>query len=367
MYTFLLSLRVKCTNILQRYCNMLGNILQRYYNIFKIINGDSPLLYNNFMNHSKNKKVLVTGGAGFIGSHLVDRLIDEGYKVFIIDNLSTGKKENLNPKAKFYKIDIQSPKISQIFDKEKPNTIFHLAAQIDVRKSVKDPITDAKINILGTLNLIQNFNRINSTLKLKKSAKFIFSSTGGAIYGDTNVIPTPETHTELPLSPYGIAKLTIEKYLNYYFKIFGIPFVALRYGNVYGPRQNSKGEAGVIAIFSDKILREKQPIINGDGKQTRDYVFVKDVVRANMTVFKKNITGVFNIGTSKQTNVNAIFKKIQKFIKSNYKEKHGPSLAGEQKRSCLSYKKAKETFNWEPKYNLEEGLKETVEWFKENK
>jgi len=315
--------------------------------------------------NKKNYKILVTGGAGFIGSHIVDRLVDEGYKVFVIDNLSTGKKENLNLKAKFYKTDIQSSKISQIFDKEKPNIIFHLAAQTDIRKSVKEPMTDAKMNILGSLNLIQNFNRINSTPKLKKSAKFIFSSTA-AIYGDTKVIPTPETHAELPLSPYGIAKLTIEKYLNYYFKIFGLSFVALRYGNVYGPRQNSKGEAGVIAIFCDKMPQNKQPIINGDGMQTRDYVFVKDVVEANMTVFKGNITGVFNIGTSKQVSVNTIFKKIQKFIKSDYKEKHGPGLAGEQKRSCLSYKKAKKTFNWEPKYSLEKGLKQTVEWFKQN-
>ena len=327
--------------------------------------------------NKKNFKVLVTGGAGFIGSHIVDRLVDEGYKVFVIDNLSTGKKENLNPKAKFYKADIQSSKISQIFNKEKPRIIFHLAAQIDVRKSVKDPMADAKMNILGSLNLIQNFNRINSTPKLKKSAKFIFSSTGGAIYGDTNIIPTPETHIELPLSPYGIAKLTIEKYLNYYFKVFNLPFVVLRYGNVYGPRQNAKGEAGVIAIFCDKILSNKftphrtcsgagQPIINGDGLQSRDYVFVKDVVEANMTVFKRNITGVFNIGTSKQTSVNTIFKKIQKFIKSDYKEKHGLGMAGEQRKSCLSYKKAKKTFNWEPKYSLEKGLKQTVDWFEQN-
>ena len=260
----------------------------------------------------KNKiKILVTGGAGFIGSHLVDELINKKYKVFIIDNLSTGKKENLNSQAKFYKTDIQSSNISQIFKQEKPNIIFHLAAQIDVRKSVEDPITDAKINILGTLNLIKNFNLINSSPELKKISKFIFSSSGGAIYGDTNIIPTPETHIESPVSPYGIAKLTIEKYLNYYSKIFNLPFVSLRHGNVYGSRQNSQGEAGVIAIFCNKMLTNEQPTINGDGQQTRDYVFVKDVVRANMDVFEKNITGIFNIGTSKQTDVNTIFKKIQ--------------------------------------------------------
>ena len=313
------------------------------------------------MNYSKNAKILVTGGAGFIASHIVDRLVDEGYKVFIIDNLSTGKKENLNSKAKFYKTNIQSPKISQIFDKEKPNVIFHLAAQIDVRKSVKNPLKDARINILASLNIVQNFVRINSSNP--QQAKFIFSSTGGAIYGDTDIIPTPEDHPEFPLSPYGIAKLTIEKYLNYYFKVFNIPFVALRYANVYGPRQNSKGEAGVVAIFCDKMLSGQQPIINGDGKQNRDYVFVKDVVKANISALKKQVCGIFNIGTSKQTNVNEIFQKINKLTKSNYQENHGPAQPGEQKTSCLDYKKAKEILDWKPEYDIEKGLKQTVSWF----
>ena len=305
-------------------------------------------------------KCLVTGGAGFIGSHLVDKLIKEGHKVVVIDNLSTGRKENLNPKAKFYKIDICSYRISQIFKKEKPEVVFHYAAQIDVRKSVKDPVEDAKINILGTLNILENCKKYNIR-------KVIFASTGGAIYGDADIVPTPETYPELPLSPYGIAKLTIEKHLSYYYKVFGLPYVSLRLANVYGPRQNSKGEAGVVAIFCDKMLSKKQPIINGSGRQTRDFVFVGDVVEANILALKKNKIGIFNIGTAKETNVNTIFKKLKELTGSKCKEIHGPALLGEQKRSCLNFLKAKKELNWQPKYSLDKGLNKTVEWFKKVK
>jgi len=302
-------------------------------------------------------KFLVTGGAGFIGSHLVDRLIKEGHKVAVIDNLSTGRKENLNPKAKFYKIDICSYRISQIFKKEKPEVVFHYAAQIDVRKSVKDPVEDAKINILGTLNILENCKKYNIR-------KVIFASTGGAIYGDADIVPTPETYPELPLSPYGIAKLTIEKHLSYYYKVFGLPYVSLRLANVYGPRQNSKGEAGVVAIFCDKMLSKKQPIINGDGKQTRDFVFVDDVVEANISALKKDKVGIFNIGTARETDVNTLFKKLRELTDSKCAKIHGPTLPGEQKRSCLDYSEAKRELGWQPKYSLDKGLKKTVEWFR---
>lgn len=304
-----------------------------------------------------SKTILVTGGAGFIGSHLVERLIKEGYRVVVIDNLSTGKKENLNKKAKFHKLDICNPKVTDIFKKEKSEIVFHYAAQIDVRKSVEDPVEDAKINILGTLNLLENCKQF-------KIKKFIFASTGGAMYGDTEIIPTSETYPEPPLSPYGIEKLTIEKYLNYYHKVFGLPFISLRLANVYGPRQNSKGEAGVIAIFCDKMLSGKQPVINGDGKQTRDFVFVDDVVEANMLAMKENKVGIYNIGTAKETDINTIFRKLKELIESNCKEIHGPAKEGEQKRSCLDYSKAKKELGWQPKFNLEEGLRKTVDWFK---
>lgn len=311
---------------------------------------------NNNINFSF-KKILVTGGAGFIGSHIVDRLIKEGHKVVVIDNLSTGKKENLNKKANFYKIDIQNQKISQIFKKEKSEIVFHYAAQIDVRKSVKNPIENAKINILGSLNLLENCKRY-------KIKKFIFASTGGAIYGETNVIPTPETYSEYPLSPYGIEKLTIDKYLNYYYRVFGLPFISLRLANVYGPRQNSKGEAGVIAIFCDKMLSGKQPIINGDGKQTRDFIFVEDVVEANILALKKNKVGIFNICTGKETDINTIFRKLKKLTRSSCREIHGVAKHGEQKISCLDYSKVKKELGWQSRYSLEEGLEKTIKWFK---
>lgn len=307
-------------------------------------------------------KSLVTGGAGFIGSHLVDRLIKEGHKVVVIDNLSTGKKENLNPQAKFYKIDILSPQIPKIFQKEKPEIIFHYAAQIDVRKSVENPMADAKINILGSLNLIQSF--IQNTKYKIQDIKFIFASTGGAIYGEAEVIPTPEAYPEFPLSPYGIAKLTIEKYLNYYHKVFGLPYFSLRLANVYGPRQNSKGEAGVVAIFCDKMLSGGQPIINGSGCQTRDFVYVDDVIEANILALRKNKNGIFNIGTAKETDVNTIFEKLKNLTRSKCRKIHGLEKAGEQKRSCLDFQKAKKELGWQPKYNLDKGLNKTAEWFR---
>lgn len=304
-------------------------------------------------------KCLVTGGAGFIGSHLVDKLIKEGHRIVVIDNLSTGRRKNLNPKAKFYKADILSSRISKIFQKEKLEIVFHYAAQIDIRKSVENPVEDAKINILGTLNLLENCRKFGIK-------KFIFASSGGAIYGDANIIPSPETYSELPLSPYGIEKLITEKYLHYYFKIFNLPFTCLRLGNVYGPRQNSKGEAGVVAIFCDKMLLGKQPIINGDGRKTRDFIFVDDVVEANILALKKDKIGIFNIGVAKETNINTIFGKLKKLTNSGCKEIHGPEKLGEQKRSCLNYLKAKKELGWQSKYNLDEGLKQTVEWFKIN-
>jgi len=311
------------------------------------------ILFN--LSKAMQKTILVTGGAGFIGSHLVDRLIKEGQKVVVIDNLSTGKKENLNSKAKFYKIDIRDSKISQIFKKEKPEIVFHYAAQIKVRKSMENSKEDTKINILGSLNLLENCRKF-------RVKKFIFASTG-AIYGEAKIIPTPEDYFEKPLSPYGISKLVIEKYLNYYYQVFGLPFVSLRMANVYGPRQNSKGEAGVVAIFCDRMLSGKQPIINGDGKQTRDFIYVDDVIEANTSALKKNKIGIFNIGTAKETDINRIFRKIKELTASECKEIHGPTQLGEQKRSCLDYSKARKELNWQPKYDLERGLKKTVEWF----
>jgi UDP-glucose 4-epimerase len=303
------------------------------------------------------KKILVTGGAGFIGSHIVDRLIEENHKVVVIDNLSTGSRSNLNKKAEFLKMDICDKKLADVFKKEKFDYVFHLAAQIDVRKSVENPQKSATDNILGSLNILEN-------CKEYKIKKIIFTSTGGAIYGDASIIPTPEGYPENPLSPYGIEKLSVDKYLNYYYKVFKLPYISLRLGNVYGPRQNSKGEAGAIAIFADKMIKGESPIINGPGKNTRDFVYVGDVVDANILAMKSKKTGVYNIGTGKETNINTIFRNLKKLLNPDCKEIHGQAKQGEQKRSCLNNKKAKKDLNWKPKVKIEEGLQKTINWFK---
>lgn len=302
---------------------------------------------------------IVTGGAGFIGSHIVDLLIEKGHKVIIIDNLSTGNKKNINPLAKFYQTDIASPEIAAIFIQEKPDFVFHLAAQIDVRISVSDPLLDAKTNILGALNIIENSSMSNVK-------KIIFASTGGAIYGEAGIIPTPEGYPEKPLSPYGIAKLSIEKYLYYYKTIKNLDYTALRMANIYGPRQNSQGEAGVIAIFIDKLLRGEQPIINGDGTNTRDYLYVKDTAKAYILALEKPVSGEFNLGTAKETTVNEIYKKITEKMQIDALPVYGPAKLGEQKRSCLDWQKAKKELGWTPEYDLDKGIAETVEWFKAN-
>ncbi len=224
-------------------------------------------------------KVLVTGGAGFIGSHIVDKLIEEGYEVIVVDDLSSGKEKNINKKAKFYRLNIQDSGLESVFQKEEPDYVNHHAAQIDVRRSVSYPILDAKINVLGTINLLQN------CLKYK-TRKVIFASSGGAIYGEQQVFPAPENHPLRPISPYGITKLVAEHYLYYYKTIYELDYMSLRYANVYGPRQDPFGEAGVIAIFIKKMLNEEQAIINGDGEQTRDFVYVEDVARANLLAMK---------------------------------------------------------------------------------
>lgn len=287
-------------------------------------------------------KILITGGAGFIGSHLVDELIKQKHSVAIIDNLSEGKKENINLKARFYKINICN-NLESIFRKENPEIIFHLAAQKNVRKSIEDPIKDARTNILGTLNILKHCKNVK---------KFIFSSSGGAIYGNTKIIPTPETETPNPLSPYGVSKLAIEKYL----KALNMPYISLRYSNVYGPRQDPFGEAGVVAIFINKIKNNQTPIIFGSGEQTRDYIYVSDVVSANIKALEKNIFGEFNIGTSRETSVNQLLKLIDPKAKPKYK----PAIAGEVQTSCLDITKAKKILDWEPKIKLEDGIKQIL-------
>lgn len=304
-------------------------------------------------------KILVTGGAGFIGSHVVDCYLTAGHEVVVVDNFATGKRENLNPKAKFYEVDIrQKETVDEIFAKEKPQVLNHHAAQMDVRRSVVDPIYDAQVNILGLLNLLEAGIKNNL-------GKVIFASSGGVVYGDAKVLPTPEDYEpKHPLSPYGVAKLTSEHYLYYYFKNYSLPYVALRYANVYGPRQDPFGEAGVVAIFTQKLLKGEQPIINGDGKQTRDYVYVGDAVESNLVALKEDALGEFNIGTGIETDVNTLFHYLVKITGVEKGQVHGPAKPGEQKRSVLACQKAKKELGWEPKVSLEEGLAKTVEFFK---
>jgi UDP-glucose 4-epimerase len=301
-------------------------------------------------------KILVTGGAGFIGSHIVDAFLEQGHQVAVVDNLYSGYRENVNPGAAFYLMDIRARELNRVFEYEGFDAVCHQAAQMDVRQSVKDPRFDAQINILGTLNLLQNCVKHGVR-------KILFASTGGAIYGEQEVFPCDETHALRPVSPYGIAKLAVEKYLFYYKLEYQLEHTILRYANVYGPRQNPHGEAGVVAIFSSKLLSGKQPTIHGDGKQTRDYVFVHDVVRANMLALESSESGIFNVGTGIETDVNRLFTLINEYTGAGAEEDHGPPMPGEQRRSVISHEKAKSVLGWEPRVNLEEGLKKTVAFF----
>ncbi len=303
-------------------------------------------------------KVLVTGGAGFIGSHLVDRLVQEGHEVIVVDNLSTGKRRNLNRDARFYKVDIQSWRLERVFRNERPNVVMHLAAQMDVRKSVEDPMFDAQVNILGTLNILQQ------TVK-HGVRKVVFSSSGGAIYGEQDTYPAPETHATKPLSPYGLSKLCGEQYLSYFQRVGGLQVVNLRYANVYGPRQDPEGEAGVVAIFIQKLLNNEQAVINGNGRQTRDFVFVEDVVEANLVMMGQETEGTYNVGTGVETSINDLFRILVEHTGSNCKEVHGPAKKGEQARSVIDASKLRHELSWEPKMTLSDGLKRTVEYFRE--
>jgi len=302
-------------------------------------------------------KILVTGGAGFIASHIADALINEGHQVYILDNLSTGFEKNVNPKAKFIKSDISSPSIFKIFEEEKFDLVNHHAAHIDVRKSVSDPVFDANTNILGTINLLQA--SIKTGVK-----KFMFASTGGAIYGEQEYFPADENHPINPVSPYGITKLTIEKYLFFYKNEYDLNYTVLRYANVYGPRQNPFGEAGVVAIFTNKLLKNENPIINGAGKQTRDYVFIEDVVKANVITLEDKSSEIYNVGTGFETNVNDLFTKLNKIAGNKAEEKHGPAPKGEQLRSVISSAKLYNRFNWKPTIKMDEGLIKTYNSFK---
>lgn len=300
-------------------------------------------------------KILVTGGAGFVGSHLVDKLINDKHVVVIIDDLSTGKKEFVNKSAEFYKIDIRDKKISKIFDKHNFDIVYHIAAQKSVPYSLKNPIEDANINILGALNLFDNC--IKHSIE-----KIIFTSTGGAIYDSADFFPTDEECVAKPLSPYAVSKFAIEKYLNFYQKVYGLNYVIIRPANIYGPRQDPHGEAGVIAIFISNLLQNKQCYING-GDQSRDFVYVKDVVNA-LIMSQKAKNEIYNIGTANDISITNLYEKIRKLTNSNLTPEYRSAIRGEVIKSQLSSKKIKEQIGWTPKTSLNDGILETINYFK---
>ena len=303
-------------------------------------------------------KVLLTGGAGFIGSHIADKLVEEGNEVIIVDNLSTGKKKNLNPKAKFYDVDITNINaLEEVFSKEKPDIVNHHAAQTDVRHSMRDPNFDAMVNVLGSLNILQ----LCSKYRVKK---IIYASTS-AVYNEPLYVPMDEKHPIDPLSGYGVTKYTVELYLRVYSQNYGISYTIFRYGNVYGPRQDPYGECGVVAIFSEQMLTGIQPTIFGDGSKTRDYVYVGDIVDAN--IFAMNGLGdgeVFNLGWGKEITDFEVFDAVRKALGVQVEPIYSKKRPGEVDRVCLNSSKAKTKLGWKPKVNFEEGIALTVEYYK---
>ena len=304
-------------------------------------------------------KIVVTGGAGFIASHIVDAYLQQGHEVHVIDDFSTGRKLNLNANAVLHESNVADPEAANLIRKIKPDVLNHHAAQMDVRHSVENPLFDARINIIGFVNLLE-------ACKHAGTSRVIFASSGGAIYGDEEPIPADEDHLKKPMSPYGVSKMTGELYLAYYSMAFGMHYVALRYANVYGPRQSTKGEAGVVAIFVSQLLGGKTPTINGDGKQTRDYVFVGDVVRANVAALEAGHVGGINIGTGRETDVVTLCRLLQQRTNSTVEAVHGPAKTGEQLRSCLETALAGRVLGWRPEVGIEDGLMRTIAYYREN-
>lgn len=304
-------------------------------------------------------RVLVTGGAGFIASHLVDRLAEDGHRVVVIDNLSTGRKENVNPDASFYQIDIcDIATLEEVFKKEKPEIVDHHAAHVNVRKSVEMPVYDANINILGSLNLCELSRKY-------QVRKFIYASTGGAVYGEPKALPVSETCPVEPLSQYGVSKHTVEHYLSVFYKLYNLNFTVLRYPNVYGPRQSPHGEAGVVAIFSEQILQNIRPTIFGDGSKTRDYVYVDDIIMANVFALNDNIGQgkIYNLGWGKEISDLDVFRTVRRILASNIEPIFSQKRPGEIDHISLDSSKARKELGWKPTIVFEEGIKLSVQYY----
>lgn len=305
-------------------------------------------------------RALITGGAGFIASHVVDAYVERGYDVTVVDDLSSGLRENVNPKAKLIVADLRDRQTVDALRGRKFDLVNHHAAQIDVRVSVADPAADAELNVVATLRLFQAM--IEDGVR-----KIVFASSGGAAYGEPHYAPQDEQHPVSPLSPYGCAKLAIDQYLGFFRHVHGVKAVSLRYGNVYGPRQRKDGEAGVIAIFAGALLDGQTPRINGTGEQTRDYVFVEDVVRANMAASELDLDGIYNVGTGTETSVNALYAALTRALSIDTPPEHGPAKAGEQMRSVLDGTRLRKAANLPEPVQIEEGMRRTVEWLRRAK
>lgn len=301
--------------------------------------------------------VLVTGGAGFIGSHIVDALVEKGHRVLVLDDLSTGKAENVNAAAELHQLDIRSAEAAELIASEKVSTIYHLAAQMDVRRSTEDPVFDASVNVVGALNLLQA--AVNAGVE-----QVIFASTGGAIYGEQDTFPAPEGHPERPVSPYGVSKLASEKYLFYFHVQYGLNVTCLRFANVYGERQNPHGEAGVVAIFMNRLLGGETPVINGDGLQTRDYIHVSDVVAANVAALGRPGFHIYNVGTGIETDVVELYREIASALGDDREASRGPGMPGEQRRSSVDATLLRSELGVPEPLPLADGIGRTAAWFK---
>jgi len=302
-------------------------------------------------------KILVTGGAGFIGSHVVDAFLRAGHDVVVVDSLVTGRRENVAPKAKLYEMDIRDSRLSEVFAREKPEIVDHHAAQVDVRRSVAEPLYDAEVNVLGALNLLQNAVQHGAK-------KVIYISSGGAVYGEPEYLPCDEEHPIRPLSPYGVTKHTVEHYLHLYKVNYGLRHLILRYANVYGPRQDPNGEAGVVAIFGGRMLRGEPVTINGTGEQERDFVYVEDCARANLIGLERG-EGAYNVGTGVPTTINEIYRQIQKITGYTGEPEYGPAKMGDVFRTYLDIRKIGAELGWEPIYSLTEGLRRTIDFLRQ--
>lgn len=305
-------------------------------------------------------KILVTGGAGFIGSHVVDLYLAHGHQVVVVDNLATGRRQNLNPAATFYQLDIRDPLLAELFAQERPEVVNHHAAQVSVRESVADPLLDADINIRGSLNLLE-------CSRQSGVQRFIYISSGGAVYGEPAYLPCDEDHPIAPICQYGASKYATELYLQMYCVIYGLEYMTLRYGNVYGPRQDPNGEAGVVAIFTSQMLMGAPVVINGDGHQVRDFVYVGDCAQASLAALNVSGSGTYNLASGQGTSINEVAEMLQELTGYKGRPAHGPAKLGETYKIYLSAERAAQELGWRPQVGLLEGLQRTVDHFRDGR